>query len=64
MSKETLEQRIERERQELNLRPWQYSPSQADGKNPFPPGSVGHYSWNVALEMRAAIKKRDPRYFA
>lgn len=62
--KETLAERIKRERHELNLRPWEFAPSEVDaGENPYPPGCAGHSSWIEARTMRAEIKRRDPRYF-
>jgi len=63
MSKETLAARIKRERRELNLRPWQFAPSEVDGKSPYPANSAGGISWAEAIQMRAEIMRRDPHYF-
>jgi hypothetical protein len=61
--KEMLAQRIKRERRELNLAPWQFAPSEVDGRNPYPASSAGGASWIEAQEMRAEIERRDPHYF-
>lgn len=62
-SKEMLAERIKRERRELNLRPWQFAPSEVGGKSPYPAGSAGCDSWGEAQAMRAEILLRDPHYF-
>jgi len=61
----TREQRIAAEREQMNLRPWQFAPSEIDdGPCPYPPGSAGAQGWAQAQAWRAEIRKRDPRYFA
>lgn len=64
MARETLQQRIKRERQELRLQPWQFSPSEIDDdESPYPPGTAGYESWQQAQQWRAAIRKKNPNYF-
>jgi hypothetical protein len=64
MTRETLQQRIARERHEMNLMPWQFAPSEiGDGPSPYPPGTAGHESWRQAQEWRAEIRKKNPHYF-
>jgi hypothetical protein len=63
-TKEKLHERIERERREMRLRPWEFSPSQVDEEpNPYPPGSMGFQSWEKAVQWRREIRERDPNYF-
>jgi hypothetical protein len=64
MTTETLKQRIERERRELGLKPWQFAPSQVDdGPSLYPPGSAGHPAWLQAQAWRAEIRAKKPGYF-
>lgn len=61
--KEMLAERIKRERRELNLAPWQFAPSEVDGRNPYPAYTAGGTSWAEARAMRDEILLRDPHYF-
>lgn len=61
-SKAALRERIKREREALNLSPWEFAPSQVqDRECPYPPGRAGHESWAPAQklwrEMQAAKRK-------
>ena len=61
---ETREKRITRERHEMDLRVWQFSPSEiSDEPNPYPPGTAGHAAWAQAAQWRAEIRAREPGYF-
>ena len=61
---ETRKARIRRERAEMNLRPWQMSPSQVDdGPSHWPEGTVGKSSWQEAQAWRREILRKDARYF-
>jgi hypothetical protein len=63
MSKETLEQRINREREEMKLAPWQFAPSEIDdGPSPYLDGA-GLDSWKQAQEWRRQIRETNPKYF-
>lgn len=65
MTRETLAQRIARERHEMNLQPWQFAPSEIDDdESPYPPGTAGYESWRQAQQWRAEIRRRNPGYFA
>lgn len=58
-------QRIQKERADLRLKPWEFSPSEVDdGSCPYPPDSVGAASWHKAQRMRQSIKAQRPDYFA
>jgi hypothetical protein len=62
--RETLEERIDRERRQMHLSPWQFAPSEVDdGPNPYTPGVAGYRSWIEAQAWRDAIRKREPSYF-
>jgi hypothetical protein len=55
--------RIERERAEMKLKPWELAPSEVDdGPSPWP-GGVGAQSWAKAQQQRREILQRDPTYF-
>lgn len=41
----------------LRLRPWQASPIGAVGPCPWPPGTGGHESWALAVELRAELER-------
>jgi len=61
---DALRERIARERREMNLRPWQFAPSEIDaGPCPYPAGSAGARGWAQAQQWRAEIRERDPRDF-
>ena len=46
---DALRHRIAAEREAMNLRPWQFAPSEAQAApNSYPPGCVGHESWKQA----------------
>lgn len=63
--RESLAQRIERERFELDLKPWQFAPSEVDnGPIPYQSSSAGFVAWVQAQKWRAEIRARDPDYFA
>lgn len=54
--------RIKREREALNLAPWEFAPSQVqDRECPYPPGRAGYESWASAQklwrEMQAEKRK-------
>jgi hypothetical protein len=56
--------RIERERREMALKPWQLAPSEVDdGPSPWPSGTAGFDAWQEAQRQRAEILARDPDYF-
>lgn len=57
-----LTERIAKERKAMNLRPWEYAPSEVDdGPNPFPPGAAGHASWIQAQRWRAELKAKKAK---
>lgn len=64
---ESLKQRIDRERSEMNLRPWQYAPSEVFGQGESPysatPGCAGHIAWLEAQAWCAEILFERPDYF-
>ncbi len=63
---ETRAERIARERKELDLRPWEFAPSEVtDGPNPYAddPNKAGFASWNKAQELRRQIRAKCPHYF-
>ena len=56
----TLEERIAAERVALNLRPWEFAPSQVnDGSNPYPAGCVGHAAWIRAQALRRQLSEAN-----
>jgi hypothetical protein len=58
------EDRIKKERLEMHLAPWEFSPSQVDDSpNPYSEGVIGHRSWNQAQEWRKQLLKTNPNYF-
>lgn len=58
------EERVRRERAELQIPPWGFAPSEADdGPSPYPPTSAGAIAWAQAQEWRRQIRERDPHYF-
>ena len=60
----SLSERIEHERLEMRLNPWQFAPSEIDdGPCPYSHSSIGAESWKQAQRWRAEIRKRDPEYF-
>jgi hypothetical protein len=60
----TVSERIAAERERLNLRPWEFAPSEIDdGECPYPPRSGGYDAWRQAQQWRAEIRARDPHYF-
>ena len=62
--RETREQRIRREREEMRLRPWEFSPSEVNlYDKPFQPGAVGRSTWAAAQEQRREILRKNPEYF-
>ena len=63
---ETRRARIERERQELHLRPWQLAPSQVtdDDPSPWPEGTMGAISWAAGQRWRVEIHEKQLGYFA
>jgi hypothetical protein len=65
MATENRRARIERERREMNLRPWQRAPSEVtdDALPPYPVGAMGRAAWLEAQQWRRQIRERDPRYF-
>lgn len=55
-----LKERIRRERQAMNLAPWQFAPSEVDdGPNPWPKGTAGHTSWIQAQRWRRELRERE-----
>lgn len=57
-------ERVASERERLNLRPWQFAPSEVDdGPNPYTAGTAGHAAWITAQVWRAEIREHDPSYF-
>ena len=66
MPTERRSERIERERREMALKPWQRSPSEVTDDDPpvHPVGTVGHESWLAAQKWRKEIRARQPDYFA
>lgn len=49
---------IEKQRQEMNLRPWELCLLQVDdGPSPWPGNSAGAVNWRQAQEMRARLRK-------
>ena len=64
MAVETRKARIRRERAEMNLRPWQMSPSQVDdGPSHWPEGTAGNSSWQEAQAWRRETVLKDAHYF-
>ena len=64
--RETREQRIKRERVEMNIRPWQFAPSAVFlGDNPWQgdTSAAGFTSWQTAQRQREEIHARNPDYF-
>jgi len=64
--RETREQRIKRERVEMNIRPWEFPPSYvAVDHNPWEadPSTAGFTSWRTAQEQRRKIHASNPEYF-
>lgn len=62
--RESREERIVRERAELHLRPWEYSPSQVDLRcNPHSKSEVGFATWATAQAQRREILAADKDYF-
>ena len=62
--KRTRDQRIELERRRLHPRPWEFTPSETDGREcPYPQNTAGFASWQRAVEMHAEILEHDPTYF-
>lgn len=60
----TRSERIAAERERLNLRPWQFAPSEVnDGPSPYTGGCAGHVAWIEAQAWRAEIRERNPDYF-
>jgi len=57
--------RIRRERDELNLRPWQKSPSEVTDADPpiHPVGTLGYTAWLEAQAWRRTIRAKQPGYF-
>lgn len=60
----TRDQRIAKERAEMDLRPWEFSPSQVYlFSNPFTGGEVGRKTWAIAQQQRRELLARNPDYF-
>ena len=56
MTDEALKERIRAERKALNLRPWEFAPSEVDdGPSPWSEGTVGYASWQRAQQMRREL---------
>lgn len=53
----TLEERIDREREALGLRPWQFAPSEVDdGPCPYP-SPLAIAAWKQAQEWRRQMRE-------
>jgi len=60
----TQDDRIAAERERMNLKPWQFAPSEVnDGPSPYTGNCAGHASWIEAQAWRAEIREYDPGYF-
>ncbi len=55
--------RIEAERKAMNLRPWEFAPSEVnDGPSPWPESSAGFNSWRMARRWRDEIRAANPKW--
>ena len=64
--RESRAQRIARERREMNIKPWQFPPSDVSlDYNPWQDcqSAGGYTSWKVAQQQRREIFARNPDYF-
>ena len=58
---DALRHRISLEREAMNLRPWQFAPSEVQAaSNPYPAGCVGFESWKQATaQWRELVAARN-----
>ena len=58
---DSLQRRISLEREAMNLRPWQFAPSEVQtAPSPYPAGCVGFESWrHTAAQWRELVAARN-----